>query len=54
MVRKERFQNRPLGDFFYDNIVRTTGCPSADYVLMICYAWIADELCGYQIKGGEA
>ena len=112
MVRQERFQNRPLGDFFYeeedllrvqslehdatsvmnsledkisssllfmlnqqllgfssqmqqelaldmvdyvcDNIVRTTGCPSADYVLQICYAWIADELCGYQIKGGEA
>ena len=41
-------------DFVCDNIVRTTGCPSADYVLMICYAWIADEICGHQLEGGEA
>jgi hypothetical protein len=41
-------------DFVCDNIVRTTGCPSADYVLMICYAWIADELCDCQMEGGEA
>ena len=104
MVRKERFQNRPLGDFFYeeedllrvqslehdatsvmnsledkisssllfmlnqqllgfssqmqqelamdmvdyvcDDVMRMTGCPSADYVLEICYAWINDELEG--------
>ena len=31
-------------DYVSDSIVRTTGCPSADYVLQICYAWIADEM----------
>ena len=35
-------------DYVCDNIVRTTGCPSADYVLQICYAWINEE------KGFEA
>ena len=24
--------------------VRTTGCPSVDYVLDVCYMWIAAEL----------
>jgi hypothetical protein len=33
-------------DYVCDNIVRTTGCPSADYVLQICYAWIAEEMEG--------
>ena len=104
MVRQERFQNRPLGDFFYeeedllrvqslehdatsvmnsledkisssllfmlnqqllgfssqmqqelamdmvdyvcDDVMRMTGCPSADYVLEICYAWINEEIGG--------
>lgn len=35
-------------DYVCNHIVRTTGCPSADCVLEICYAWIAEE------KGGEA
>ena len=33
-------------DYVCDDIMRMTGCPSADYVLEICYAWINDELEG--------
>ena len=29
--------------FSYQHIAHSTGCPSVDYVLDICYAWIADE-----------
>ena len=29
--------------FAYDHIAYTTGCPSVDTVLDICYTWIADE-----------
>jgi hypothetical protein len=31
-------------DYVCDDVMRMTGCPSADYVLEICYAWINDEL----------
>lgn len=34
-------------DYVNNRIVRTTGCPSADYVLEICYAWIAEEISNY-------
>ena len=27
-------------------LMRMTGCPSADYVLEICYAWIDEEIGG--------
>jgi len=30
-------------DYVCEDIMRMTGCPSADYVLEICYAWIEDE-----------
>ena len=33
-------------DYVCEDIMRMTGCPSADYVLEICYAWINDEVCG--------
>ena len=33
-------------DYVCEDIMRMTGCPSADYVLEICYAWINDELEG--------
>ena len=33
-------------DYVFDDVMRMTGCPSADYVLEICYAWINDELEG--------
>lgn len=29
--------------FAYDHTAYTTGCPSVDTVLDICYTWIADE-----------
>ena len=29
--------------FVFDHTVFTTGCPSADMVLDICYTWIAEE-----------
>lgn len=29
--------------FVFDHTVFTTGCPSVDTVLDICYTWIADE-----------
>lgn len=35
-------------DYVCDDVMRMTGCPSADYVLDICYAWIEEE------KGGVA
>ena len=40
-------------DYVCDDIVRTTGCPSADYVLEICYAWINEEV-KHQIEGDIA
>ena len=33
-----------LMDYVFDQVVRSTGCPSADYVLEACYGWIAAEL----------
>ena len=30
--------------FIREHEVRTTGCPSVDYVLDVCYTWIAAEL----------
>ena len=33
-----------LTDYVFDQVVRTTGCPSADFVLEACYGWIAAEL----------
>ena len=30
--------------FAYDHTAYTTGCPSVDAVLDVCYAWIASEL----------
>ena len=33
-------------DYVCDDIMRMTGCPSADYVLEICYAWINEEMEG--------
>lgn len=30
--------------FIREHEVRTTGCPSVDYVLDVCYMWIAAEL----------
>ena len=35
-------------DYVCDDVIRMTGCPSADYVLETCYAWIEEE------KGGVA
>ena len=32
-----------LLDFVQGHSIHTTGCPSADSVLMACYMWIADE-----------
>lgn len=32
-----------LLDFTHGHVIHTTGCPSADYVLDICYASIAAE-----------
>ena len=32
-----------LLDFAHGHVIHTTGCPSADYVLDMCYAYIADE-----------
>ena len=29
--------------FSYQHIAHSTGCPSVDFVLDICYSWIADE-----------
>ena len=31
-------------DYVCNDVMRMTGCASADYVLEICYAWINDEL----------
>ena len=33
-----------LTDYVFDQVVRSTGCPSADFVLEACYGWIAAEL----------
>ncbi len=33
-------------DYVCDDVMRMTGCPSADYVLEICYAWINEEIGG--------
>ena len=33
-------------DYVCDDVMRMTGCPSADYVLNICYAWINEEIGG--------
>lgn len=33
-----------LMDYIYDQVVRSTGSPSADFVLEACYGWIAAEL----------
>ena len=33
-------------DYVCDDVIRMTGCPSADYVLETCYAWINDEMEG--------
>ena len=30
-------------DYVCDDVIRMTGCPSADYVLETCYAWIEEE-----------
>ena len=30
-------------DYVCDDVMRMTGCPSADYVLETCYAWIEEE-----------
>lgn len=32
-----------LLDFACGHVIHTTGCPSADCVLMACYMWIAEE-----------
>ncbi len=40
-------------EYVCEDIMRMTGCPSADYVLEICYAWIEDEV-KHQMKGGVA
>ena len=32
--------------FIREHEVRTTGCPSVDYVLDVCYMWIAAEMGG--------
>jgi hypothetical protein len=40
-------------DYVCEDIMRMTGCPSADYVLEICYAWIEDEV-KHQMEGGVA
>lgn len=32
-----------LLDFVHGHVVHTTGCPSADSILMACYMWIAEE-----------
>ncbi len=40
-----------LLDFAHGHVIHTTGCPSADYVLELCYAYIADE---HGILDGEA
>ena len=40
-------------DYVCDDIMRMTGCPSADYVLEICYAWINDELEGLRDESGR-
>ena len=40
-----------LLDFALDHVIHTTGCPSADYVLEMCYAYIAAE---HGILDGEA
>ena len=29
--------------FAYQNVAHTTGCPSVDMVLVVCYSWIASE-----------
>ena len=29
--------------FTYQNVAHTTGCPSVDMVLDVCYSWIASE-----------
>lgn len=40
-----------LLDFAHGHVIHTTGCPSADYVLDMCYAYIAAE---HGILDGEA
>jgi hypothetical protein len=40
-----------LLNFAHGHVIHTTGCPSADYVLEMCYAWIAAE---HGILDGEA
>lgn len=32
-----------LLDFAHGYVIHTTGCPSADAVLEVCYRWIAEE-----------
>ena len=41
-------------DYVCNDVMRMTGCASADYVLEICYAWIDDELDVKQQIGGVA
>ena len=33
-----------LVSFAYEQVAHTTGCPSVDLVLDVCYAWIAQEM----------
>ncbi len=33
-----------LMDYVFNQVIRSTGCPSADVVLYACYGWIAAEL----------
>jgi hypothetical protein len=41
-------------DYVCNDVMRMTGCASADYVLEICYAWIDDELDVKHQIGGVA
>lgn len=40
-----------LLDFAHGHVIHATGCPSADYILDMCYAYIAAE---HGILDGEA
>jgi hypothetical protein len=42
MIQEEIADNLAL--YVRNHEVRTTGCPSVDYVLDVCYMWIAAEL----------
>ena len=42
MIQEEIADNLDL--YVRNHEVRTTGCPSVDYVLDVCYMWIAAEL----------